>query len=69
MDAQGEYNIPLKDNENGDYGGAPFAPAPPGRFVPPQAPLPGSQPKNQGKGWNPNPPVIMNKCTLYENLI
>ena len=25
VDAQGEYNIPPEDNENGDYGGAPFA--------------------------------------------
>ena len=34
-----------------------FAPAPPGRSVPRQAPLPRLPPKNQGKGWNPNPPV------------
>ena len=26
VDAQGEYNIPPEDNENGDYGGVPFAP-------------------------------------------
>ena len=45
VNAQGEYNIPLEDNENGDYGGAPFAPAPPGR-LPPQAPPPGPSPKN-----------------------
>ena len=57
VNAQGEYNIPLEDNENGDYGGAPFAPAPPGRFMPPQAPPPGPLPKNRGKGQNPNPPV------------
>ena len=41
----------------GIMGGAPFAPAPPGRLMPPQAPLPGPSPKNQGKGQNPNPPV------------
>ena len=40
VDAQSEYKIPLEDNENGDHGGAPFAPAPPGRFVPYQAPPP-----------------------------
>ena len=57
VNAWGEYNIPLEDNENGDDGGAPFAPAPPGRFVPPQAPPPRPPPKNQGKGWNPNLPV------------
>ena len=39
VNAQGEYNIPLEDNENGDDGGAPFVPAPPGRSVPDQAPL------------------------------
>ena len=57
VNAQGEYNIPLEDNENGDDGGAPFGPAPPGRPVPYQAPPPRLPPKNQGKGWNPNPPV------------
>ena len=57
VNAQGEYNIPSEDNENGDDGGAPFASAPPGRFVPSQAPPPGPLPKNQGKGQNPNPPV------------
>ena len=57
VDAQGEYNIPPEDNENGDYGGVPFTPAPPGRFVPPQAPPPGPLPKNQGKGQNANPSV------------
>ena len=57
VDAQGEYNIPLEDNENGDYGDVPFTPAPPGRFVPGQAPLPRQPPKNQGKGQNPNSPV------------
>ena len=57
VNAQGEYNIHPEDNENGDDGGAPFVPAPPGRFVLPQAPPPGPSPKNQGKGWNPNPPV------------
>ena len=40
INAQGEYNIPLEDNENGDDEGAPFGPAPPGRHVPYQAPLP-----------------------------
>ena len=43
VSAQGEYNIPLEDNENGDDGddgGALFAPAPPGRPVPYQAPPP-----------------------------
>ena len=40
VNAQGEYNIPLEDNENGDDGNAPFGPAPPGRHVPYQAPLP-----------------------------
>ena len=54
---QGEYNIPLEDNENGDDGGVPFRPAPPGRPVPYQAPPPGPPPKNQGKGQNPNPLV------------
>ena len=39
VNAQGEYNIPPEDNENGDDGGAPFRPAPPGRHVPYQAPL------------------------------
>ena len=57
VNAQGEYNIPPEDNENGDDGGAPFEPAPPGRPVPYQAPPPGPLPKNQGKGWNPDPPV------------
>ena len=33
VNAQGEYNIPLEDNELGDDGGAPFGPAPPGRHV------------------------------------
>ena len=56
VNAQGEYNIPLEDNENGDDGGAPFGPAPPGRHVPYQAPPP-LPPRNQGKGKNPNPPV------------
>ena len=54
--AQGEYNIPLEDNENGDDGCAPFRPAPPGRCMLYQAPLP-LPPRNQGKGKNPNPPV------------
>ena len=58
VNAQGEYNIPSEDNENGDDGGALFAPAPPGRSVPYQAPLPWPLPKNQGKGQNPNPPVL-----------
>ena len=40
VNAQGEYNIPPEDNVNGDDGGAPFEPAPPGRYVPYQAPLP-----------------------------
>ena len=40
VNAQGEYNIPLEDNVNGDDGGAPFRPAPPGRHVLYQAPLP-----------------------------
>ena len=57
VNAQGEYNIPSEDNENGDDGGALFAPAPPGRSVPYQAPPPGPLPKNQGKGQNPDPPV------------
>ena len=39
VNAQGEYNIPPEDNENGDDGGAPFGPAPPGRHMPYQAPL------------------------------
>ena len=37
VNAQGEYTIPPEDNENGDNGGAPFGPAPPGRHVPYQA--------------------------------
>ena len=45
------FRSPLEDNENGDDGGAPFGPAPPGRPVPYQAPLPGPPPRNQGKGW------------------
>ena len=57
VNAQGEYNIPLEDNESGDDGGAPCWPAPPGRHVPHQAPLPRPSPKNQGKGQNPNPPI------------
>ena len=65
VNAQGEYNIPLEDNENGDYGGAPFVPVPPGRFVPPQAPLPRPPPKNQSKGHNLNP-LIPPKSTPPE---
>ena len=57
VNAQGEYNIPLEDNENGNHRGAPFASAPPGRFVLYQAPPHGPLPKDQGKGQNPNPPV------------
>ena len=57
VNAQGEYNIPPEANENGDDGGAPFGPAPPGRAVPYQAPPPQPLPKNQSKGWNPNPLV------------
>ena len=45
---QGEYNIPLEDNENGDDGGAPFRPALPGRHVPNQASLP-FPPKTRAK--------------------
>ena len=52
------YSLSPEDNENGDDGGALFAPAPPERSVPYQAPLPQPLPKNQGKGWNPNPPVL-----------
>ena len=59
VDAQGEYNNPAEDNENGDDGGAPFGPAPPGIHVPYQAPPPRPPPKNQGKGQNPNPPVLL----------
>ena len=40
VNAQGEYNIPLEDNENGGDGSAPFKPAPPRRHVPYQAPPP-----------------------------
>ena len=40
VDMQGEYNILPEDNENGDYGGAPFALAPPGRSVHYQTPPP-----------------------------
>ena len=40
VNAQGEYNIPPEDNEDRDDGGASFGPAPPGRSVPYQAPLP-----------------------------
>ena len=40
VNAQGEYYIPLEDNENGDDEGAPFVFAPPGRPVPYQAPPP-----------------------------
>ena len=49
VNAQDEYNIPPEDNENGDDG----------RHVPYQAPPPWPSPKNQGKGWNPNPPVLL----------
>ena len=45
VDTQGEYNIPLVDNENGDHGGANMHPAPLGRFVPYQAPPPGNNQK------------------------
>ena len=57
VNPQGEYNIPPEDNENGDHGGTPFGPAPPGRHVPYQAPPPGPPPKNQGKGQDSDPPV------------
>ena len=57
VDAQGEYNTPLDDNENGGQGGAPFGPAPPAGGVPYQTPPPEPPPKNQGKGQNPAPPV------------
>ena len=57
VNAQGEYNIPLEDNENGDDGGAPFGPAPPGRHVPDEAPPPLLL-KNQGKGKNLLPLVL-----------
>ena len=57
VNTEGECNIPPEDNENGDNEGAPFGPAPPGRRVPYQAPPP-LPPKNQGKGKNPNPPVL-----------
>ena len=57
VNAQGEYNIPPENSENGDDGGAPFGPAPPGRPVPYQAPPPQPLPKNQGKGQNANPSV------------
>ena len=57
VNAQGEYNIPPEDNGNGDHGGAPFGPAPPGRFVPYQAPLLRPPPRNHGKGQNPDPLV------------
>ena len=40
VNAQGEYNIPLEDNENGDDGGVDLYPAPPEGSVPYQAPLP-----------------------------
>ena len=46
VNAQGEYNIPLEDNEKGGDGGAPFRPALPGRPVPYRAPLPQPLPKN-----------------------
>ena len=46
VDAQGEYNIPMEDNENGGHGGVPY-----------QAPLPEPPPKNLGKGRNLAPPV------------
>ena len=74
VDAQGEYNIPPEDNENGDHGGAPFAPAPPGIFMPPRAPLPRSQPKNQGKGQNLMPRFHLNqplqgRLLLSQNLM
>ena len=53
VDAQGEYNIPLDDNENEDDGGADLYPAPPGRYVPYQAPLPPARP--QGPPASPPP--------------
>ena len=49
VNAQGEYNIPLEDNENGDNGGEPFGPAPPGRHVPYQAPPPQPPPKTKAR--------------------
>ena len=51
VDAQGDYNIPPDDNENGDHGGVDLHSAPPRSFVPYQAPLPGD---NQ----NPGPPIL-----------
>ena len=66
VNAQGEYNIPLKDNENGDHGGVPFVPAPPGRSVPYQAPLPRPPPKNQGKGQNQ---PLQGQLLLSQNLM
>ena len=65
VNAQGEYNIPQEDNENGD-GGAPFVPAPPGRSVPYQAPPPQPPLKNQGKGWNQ---PLQGRLLLSQNLM
>ena len=56
VDAQGEYNIPPDDNENEDDGGADLYPAPPGRYVPYQAPLPPARP--QGPPVSPPPPDL-----------
>ena len=53
VDAQDEYNIPLDDNENEDCGGVDLYPAPPGRFVPYQAPPPPAGP--QGPPVSPPP--------------
>ena len=66
VNAQGEYNIHPGDNENGDDGGAPFAPAPPGRTVPYQAPPPRPLPKNQGKGRNQ---PLQGQLLLSQNLM
>ena len=56
VDAQGEYNIPPDDNENGDDGGADLYLAPPGRYVPYQAPPPPAEP--QGPPASPLPPSL-----------
>ena len=56
INKQGEYNIPPDDDENGGYGGADLPPAPPGIFVPYQAPPPDPY-QLSGKAQNPAPPV------------
>ena len=60
---QGEYNIPLDDNENGDDGGADLYSAPPGRYVPYQAPLPPAGPQGPPVSPSPQDPITLSDST------